>query len=295
VTGYGPERRDLGRRLAAARKAAGYTQQQLAVAAGYSRSTVSNAEIGHPDVAQVFWARCDQVLKSDGAYALAFDQVRTAERRQATGLSVAVPDAPPAGAFGRPQPPVFCGGMAEALAGYRDLGWPAADGDDGAELVTGDVLDALELPRAAGMLAASLWLYSQGHADDARRLPALPHPARSMAVITAGDRCFFLAAAGCSPWTGRTPVADPAGGRSGDDAAGPVIRWHAGGGRVPAPPSRLPGGDGAAWAHLPSRPVLLASPAPLLGLLTTAAASAGPGPAGLTLPGGIRLVPAAGR
>jgi transcriptional regulator with XRE-family HTH domain len=59
MTGPPATRRELGRRLAGARKAAGYTQQQLSAAAGYSRSTVSNAEIGHPDVARVFWERCD--------------------------------------------------------------------------------------------------------------------------------------------------------------------------------------------------------------------------------------------
>jgi DNA-binding XRE family transcriptional regulator len=291
VTGYGPERRDLGRRLAAARKAAGYTQQQLAAAAGYSRSTVSNAEIGHPDVARTFWARCDDVLKTGQAYIRAFDQVRAIELRQAAGLPAVVSDAGeaspgPAGHL------ASCDEMAEALAGYQGLGWPAVEGDAGAELLTGDVLDALELPRAAGMLAASLWLYSQGQADDARRLPALPHPARSMAVITADERCFFLAAAGCCPWTGRS--SGPAGGCPADAAAGPVIRWHADGGRIPVPPSRLPGGSRAAWAHLPSRPVLLAPPASVLALLATAAASAGHGPPGLTLPGGIRLIPAAG-
>jgi DNA-binding XRE family transcriptional regulator len=291
VTGYGPERRDLGRRLAAARKAAGYTQQQLAAAAGYSRSTVSNAEIGHPDVARTFWARCDEVLKSGQAYTLAFDQVRAIELRQAAGLPAVGPDTGEASS-GPVRHLASCDGMAEALAGYQGLGWPAVDGDAGAELLTGDVLDALELPRAAGMLAASLWLYSQGQADDGRRLPALPHPARSMAVITAGDRCFFLAASGCCPWTGSSP--GPAGGRPAGAAAGPVIRWHADGGRIPAPPSRLPGGARAAWAHLPSRPVLLAPPASVLALLATAAASAGHGPPGLTLPGGIRLIPAAG-
>jgi hypothetical protein len=71
-------------------------------------------------------------------------------------------------------------------------------GGDGLELVTGDGLEALELPRAAGMFAVSLWLYSRGRPDEVRRLPALPHPAQALAVITAADRCYFLAAAsGC--------------------------------------------------------------------------------------------------
>jgi DNA-binding XRE family transcriptional regulator len=291
VTPAGSLRRDLGQCLAAARKAAGYTQHQLALATGYSRSTVSNAEIGHPDVARIFWARCDKILKSGRSYELAFEKIRAAERGPAAqAAEQALPPRPaPAGAAaaGRLLP---AGGAAEALAAYQDLGWPAAGGPDSVELITGEVLDALELPRAAGLLAASLWLYSRGRPDDARRLPALPHPARSLAVITAGDRSYFLAAAGGCPWSG---PAGPAGGP--DAAGGRVIRWHSGGSRVPAPPSRLPGAGQAAWAHLPSNPVQLAPPAALLGLLATASAGVSDGPAGLTLPGGVRVLPPAGR
>jgi len=69
MAGGGATRRDLGRRLPGVRKAAGSTQARLGAAVGYSRSTVSNAEIGHPDVARVFWARCDQVLKTGKALA----------------------------------------------------------------------------------------------------------------------------------------------------------------------------------------------------------------------------------
>jgi DNA-binding XRE family transcriptional regulator len=150
VTGDGATRRHLGRRLAGVRKAAGYTQAQLGAAVGYSRSTVSNAEIGHPDVARVFWARCDQVLKTGKALARAFDQIRAAERHQAAGLPDTVPDAA-LGAFRQAVQQITSDGMPEALAGYRDLGWAAQHGDDGVELVTGDALDALELPQAAGM------------------------------------------------------------------------------------------------------------------------------------------------
>jgi len=170
VTGSGSLRRDLGRRLAAARRAAGYTQQRLATATGYSRSTVSNAEIGHPDVARVFWIRCDEILRTGRAFELDFEQVRAAERDAAGEPGAAAAAGEPA-AGGR----ALSGGTAEALAGYRDLGWPAVGRDDLVELVTGEVLDALELPRAAGLLAAALWLYSRGRPDDARRLPALPH------------------------------------------------------------------------------------------------------------------------
>jgi transcriptional regulator with XRE-family HTH domain len=292
VSGPAGTRRDLGRRLAGVRKAAGYTQEQLAVAAGYSRSAVSNAEIGHPEVARAFWARCDAVLRTGRTFTVAFDQVKHAEQRRAAGLADAGPDSG-LGAFRLARKRVCSAETAEALAGYQDLGWAVQPGESGLELATGDVLDALELPRAAGMLAMSLWLYSQGRPDQVRQLPALPHPARALVAITAGDRCYFLTAAGGFPWTGSEPAPVP-GGR-GEDMAGAVIRWHARGGRIPVPPSRLPAGERAAWAYLPARPVRLAPAIALLGLLGTAAAAAGHNGASLTLPGGIRVIPAPAR
>jgi hypothetical protein len=103
------------------------------------------------------------------------------------------------GAFRLARKRVCSADPAEALAGYADLGWAVRPAPGGLELATGDAVDALELPRAAGMLAMSLWLYSRGRADQVRQLPALPHPARALVVITAGDRCYFLAASGGSP------------------------------------------------------------------------------------------------
>ncbi len=291
MSGRAGPRRDLGRRLAGVRKAAGYTQEQLAAAAGYSRSAVSNAETGHPEVARAFWARCDAVLRTGRSFTVAFDQVKHAEQRRAAGLPAAGPDSG-LGAFRLARKRVCSADPAEALAGYQDLGWAVAPAQGGLDLATGDVADALELPRAAGMLAMSLWLYSRGQPDHVRQLPALPHPARALVVITAGDRCYFLAAAGGCPWTGSDPAPLPGGG---DDVAGAVIRWHARGGQIPVPPSRLPAGQRAAWAHLPERPVRLAPAIALLGLLGTAAAAAGHHRAGLTLPGGIRVIPAPAR
>jgi hypothetical protein len=52
----------LGRELAAARRAAGYTQATFAPLVGYSRSTVGNVETGRQHVPRTFWGRCDQVL-----------------------------------------------------------------------------------------------------------------------------------------------------------------------------------------------------------------------------------------
>jgi hypothetical protein len=73
--------------------------------------------------------------------------------------------------------------------------------------------------------------------------------------------------------------------------AGPVVRWHAGGGRVPAPPSLLGEGARACWVHVPSGEGPLISPMAVLHLLALAAATTGNG-AGLMLPGGVRAVPA---
>ena len=281
-------RRELGRRLARARKAAGYTQRQLAEVTRYSRSTVSNAEIGHPDVARLFWVSCDRALHSGQTLTLGFDQLKAAELAARPGAASG--DGPQS--FRQARQALSSRNLTEALAGYRDLGWPAeAVGDGQAELLTGDMIEALELPWYWGMLAASLWQFSQGRCDQVRHLPALPRPARALAVIAAGDRWYFLAAAGGCPWAG--PETAPAMASIPDaGAAGPVIRWHARGGRIPAPPSRLDSGQTATWAHLPPQPPRLAPAIGLIGLLGTAAAIAGHELAALTLPGGIRVLPA---
>jgi DNA-binding XRE family transcriptional regulator len=283
----GPTRRELGRQLAGARKTAGYTQQELAAVTRYSRGTVSAAEVGGPEVGRRFWIRCDRVLGTGDAFAQAFDQVRAGERGQAAGRPAEVPRAGP-GSPGRVRQLVSCGATAEALAGYRDLGWPASRRNGRLELTTGEVVDALELSLAPGLLAATLWLHSRDRAEDTGGIRALPDPAHSLAVITAGKRCFFLGASGSSPWDGE--AVDP-GEKSGEERR-PLIRWHADGGRILVPPSRLPGGGRAAWTFLPSLPMVLAPAAALLSLLATATASAGPHTAALNLPGGVRLVPA---
>ena len=54
--------RELGRQLAALRRAAGLTQHQLAGLTGFSRSTVSLAEIGRESHAHQLWEACDKAL-----------------------------------------------------------------------------------------------------------------------------------------------------------------------------------------------------------------------------------------
>jgi transcriptional regulator with XRE-family HTH domain len=78
--------RELGRQLAAYRRQAGLTQHGLAALAGFSRTTVSMAEIGHGYQARQFWEACDKALDTGGALTTGagqLDTVRDAERRAA--------------------------------------------------------------------------------------------------------------------------------------------------------------------------------------------------------------------
>lgn len=155
------------------------------------------------------------------------------------------------------------------------------------ELVTGVAVDALEVPRAAGMLAIHWWLYTDGHPDELRGLPSLPSPAEAMAVIAAGDSFYFLTQSGTSPWT----TQDPAVTRTADQAGQPVIRWHSSASRIPFPPGNA---HDVAWAHLPTRAMWLPAPAILLHLLASATAALQHGPQMLTLPGNVLAIPILG-
>jgi hypothetical protein len=181
--------------------------------------------------------------------------------------------------------PVPPGQAGQAGQAYRDRGWPIDYAPGGRVwLLTGTVIDALEVPQLAGMVAAGWWLYTRGVPDPIRGLPALPDPAGALAVISTGTRCYFLARSGTCPWTSpHTGTAEAA------DVA--VVRWHATGGRVPAPPSPLENGQQATWAHAPSQGGLLTSPMALLHLLAHATATATTSNGtGLILPSGARAV-----
>ena len=71
-------RRALGRRLAAMRNRAGLSQWDLAPLTGYSRSTLSDAELGRHRLRREFWLRCDALLKADGRLVAAYDRTETA-------------------------------------------------------------------------------------------------------------------------------------------------------------------------------------------------------------------------
>jgi hypothetical protein len=178
----------------------------------------------------------------------------------------------------------------EVTLAYRKLGWQVAERDGRLELVTGAVVDVLEVPRAAGLLASRWWLYTDGAADEIRGLPSMPRPAEAMALIAAGDRSFFLAQAGTCPWITQDPVITD----TSDRADRAVIRWHSDASRIPFPPGRTDDGHEVAWEHLPARGIRLACPAILLHLLATAIAALRRGPGMLTLPGDVLAIPVLG-
>jgi hypothetical protein len=80
------QRRALGRRLAALRSRAGFSQWEFAPLTGYSRSTLSDAELGRHRLRREFWQRCDDALRADGALIAAYDRIEvqaSAARRSA--------------------------------------------------------------------------------------------------------------------------------------------------------------------------------------------------------------------
>jgi transcriptional regulator with XRE-family HTH domain len=280
-------RRELGQRLKGLREAAGLSQQQVARRVGYTRSAVSNAESGG-HARRRFWELCDELFGAAPTLASGYDQIYPR------------PAAPP------PAPgPERDDGMtglelllaaqetsspAQALAGYQKLGWPTEQHDGKLVLMTGTVIDALEVPRPAGMLAADWWLFTGGAADQVRGLPALPRPDQALAAIDTGDSLFFLASShGTDPRRDNcltsTIVAAPA------TPGPPAVRWHSQGSHIPVPPSPAGPGRTAVWAHLPSARLRLVAPVGLLDLLAKAVAATGPGAGRLVLPGGVLVLP----
>jgi transcriptional regulator with XRE-family HTH domain len=281
-------RRELGAQLAERRKAAGYLQRELGRLAGYSRSVIANAETGGAGVGRQLWEQADRVLGTGELFVRGYDRIaaQLAAQARAGGARQAT-------AEGRPAPGDQWRTAGQALAAYRERGWPAEQDGERVWLVTGTVIDVLEVPRQAGLVSVGWWLYTRGVPDEIRGLPALPDPAGALAVICAGPACYFLTASGACPWTHR----DTAGARrppvAGSVDAG-TVRWHAGGGRVLAPPSRLAGGEYAEWVHVPAPAGQLVPAMALLHVLAQAVAASREG-ASLVLPGGIRAVPATAR
>ncbi len=289
-------RRELGVRLKALRLAAGYTQPQLARTTGYSRSTISTVEGGGQNVPLTFWERCDQVLETGGALTAEFGRVegqRDAERRELARREAAAR----AGALravhlagpGQLGPGPHALSLADAARAYQDVGWPVEQTGGRLVLVTGDAVDALEVPRAAGVLAVRWWLFTGGAQDEVRGLPTLPPPQESLAVVTAGDRFWFLVQAGAFPWRDPAVTATDVG----HESLQAAVSWHARGSAIPLPPSPF-GSDrqAAEWVRLPAAGIRLADPVALLDLLAKAVAAISGSGRGLTMPGGVPVVPA---
>ncbi len=80
--------RDLGRKLAQLRKAAGHTQHGFARLVQYGRSSVANTETGRQQPDRKFWARCDKILQTGGLLAQEYDSVvaLTRQHRRASAM-----------------------------------------------------------------------------------------------------------------------------------------------------------------------------------------------------------------
>jgi hypothetical protein len=186
----------------------------------------------------------------------------------------------------------------QAVAAYRDLGWPTEQHGDGIHLITGTAIDALEVPSAAGVLAAAWWRCGRGEADPIRHLPAMPDPRQALVLIAAGDSYFFVTRGGDCPWKSQDPVTTGTTARP----SSAVIRWHSRGSRIAAPADGVPRGqrqqaEGVqpVWVDFPEGSVRLASPAELLHLLMTATAATRLGPHMLILGQGVLAIPVLGK
>ncbi|MEV0397023.1 helix-turn-helix transcriptional regulator [Polymorphospora rubra] len=100
-------RREVGRRLAAARRGLGITQVELARRLTYSRSSVANAEIGRALPDRTFWHYADRVLGTGDAFVRAYDTYRELMRDRVRRQSppVPVPATPPPATRPAPHPP----------------------------------------------------------------------------------------------------------------------------------------------------------------------------------------------
>jgi DNA-binding XRE family transcriptional regulator len=103
-------RRALGRELAAMRNRAGLSQWELAPLTGYSRSTLSDAELGRHRLRRDFWLRCDELLKATGRLVASYDRIESAaaglRQRARSTAQLAREEHAPAGLQAvRPAPP----------------------------------------------------------------------------------------------------------------------------------------------------------------------------------------------
>lgn len=77
-------RRELGRRLAAVRNAAGLTQQHLARALYYERTSVAHIEGGRQPAPRSFWEGAEGLLGAEGTLLVGYDDLERAKTAHAT-------------------------------------------------------------------------------------------------------------------------------------------------------------------------------------------------------------------
>jgi len=151
------QRRALGRRLASLRSRAGFSQWEFAPLTGYSRSTLSDAELGRHRLRREFWQRCDEALTADGVLTAAYDRievvaaaVRRTARSQAEAMReeqalrrlqalLPAPRAEVLGADGAGAAADGAGAGSPAFFGVAAVG-PAAVGPDGFGAATNGVV-----------------------------------------------------------------------------------------------------------------------------------------------------------
>jgi transcriptional regulator with XRE-family HTH domain len=75
-------RRELGRQLAALRREARLTQEELASQAGFSRSAISVAEIGGKGPAREFWVAVDRALATRDVLTAGYTQIIAVHKAQ---------------------------------------------------------------------------------------------------------------------------------------------------------------------------------------------------------------------
>jgi hypothetical protein len=242
---------------------------------------VSTVESGGQNVPRRFWQRCDEVLGTGAALTTAYDRLA----RLGTAAAAPPSDRGP-GAADRDWESLT---PAQVVAACRDLGWRAGRCGSRVELACGPGVEALEVSRAAGVLAVRWWLHTDGAPDALRGLPSLPAPRDALAAIDAGNRFLFLVQAGACPW----PVPGPAAAHLPGGRSRTVVRWHAAGSTIPLPPSAGERERPVVWACPPPAQPRLADPVVLLGLLAPASAVARD--RRLRLPGGIDVIPVTAR
>lgn len=123
--------RELGRQLAACRRAAALNQTRLAAAISYSRSTVANVETGRQAAPHNFWVRCDHALDAGGVLVEGWQKIenlKTEGRKRLLEAELSRRQVLDAGAtiagltvISRIGPPVTCGVDDDLLASGTTL------------------------------------------------------------------------------------------------------------------------------------------------------------------------------